>query len=157
MNRLIALIAVFQLGAVWAQGRSPDLLERFLVRPDLIMRHQRALQLTNEQMDYMLGEIQRTQSEFTSLHWELQGTVEKLGSLMRDPDTNDDELLAQLDQVLDLERKIKRAQLILAVRVKRKLTEEQVRRLQRLKRRQAARRNMNRRRPQPPNRDSQQP
>ena len=149
MRKLVAIITVLQLGGVLAQDPTPDLLERFLVRPDLIMRHQRALQLTEEQRDYMIGEVQRAQSEFTSLRWQLQGTIEKLATLMRDPDTNDDELLAQLDQVLDLERKIKRAQLILAVRIKRKLTKEQVVRLERLRRRQQNRRDQNRRRFQP--------
>ncbi len=149
MRKLVGIITVLQLGGVLAQDPTPDLLERFLVRPDLIMRHQRALQLTEEQRDYMIGEVQRAQSGFTSLRWQLQGTVEKLATLMRDPDTNDDELLAQLDQVLDLERKIKRAQLILAVRIKRKLTKEQVVRLERLRRRQQNRRDQNRRRFQP--------
>ncbi len=149
MRKLVAIITVLQLGGVFAQDLTPDLLERFLVRPDLIMRHQRALQLTEEQKEFMIGEVQRAQSEFTSLQWKLQGSVEKLATLMRDPETNDDELLAQLDQVLDLERKIKRAQLILAVRIKRKLTKEQVFRLERLRMRQQNRRNQNRRRFQP--------
>lgn len=150
MRKLVAIIIILQLGGVLAQDPTPDLLERFLVRPDLIMRHQRALQLTEEQREYMIGEAQRAQSEFTSLRWKLQGTVEKLATLMREPETNDDELLAQLDQVLDLERQIKRAQLILAVRIKRKLTKEQIVRLERLRRRQQTRRDQNRRRFQPP-------
>ena len=149
MRKLVAIITVLQLGGVFAQDPTPDLLERFLVRPDLIMRHQRALQLTEEQREFMIGEVQRAQSEFTSLQWKLQGSVEKLATLMSEPETNDDELLAQLDQVLDLERKIKRAQLILAVRIKRKLTKEQVFRLERLRMRQLNRRNQNRRRFQP--------
>ena len=156
MRKLVALITVLQMGGVLAQDPTPDLLERFLVRPDLIMRHQRALQLTDEQREYMIGEIQQAQSEFTSLRWKLQGTVEKLATLMRDPETNDDELLAQLDQVLVLERKIKRAQLILAVRIKRKLTKEQVFRLERLRRQQLNRRDRNRRRFQPRDRDRRQ-
>ncbi len=149
MKKLVAIITVLQLGGVWAQDLNPNVLERYLVRPDLIMRHRQALQLTDEQGEYIKAEVIRAQSEFTSLQWELQGTVEKLAVLMRDPDTNDDELLAQLDQVLDLERRIKRAQLILAVRIKRKLTKEQVFRLERLKRRQQNRRDQNRRRFQP--------
>ena len=83
------------------------------------------------------------------MQWELQGTAEKLAALMRDPGTNDDELFAQLDQVLDLERRIKRAQLILAVRIKRKLTKEQVVRLERLRRQRLNRRDSNRQRFQP--------
>ena len=146
MRKLVAIITVLQLGGVFAQDPTPDLLERFLVRPDLIMRHQRALQLTEEQREFMIGEVQRAQSEFTSLQWKLQGSVEKLATLMSEPETNDDELLAQLDQVLDLERKIKRAHLILAVRIKRKLTKEQVFRLERLRRQQRNRRDQNRRR-----------
>ena len=146
MRKLFAIITVLQMGGVLAQDPTPDLLERFLVRPDLIMRHQRALQLTEEQREFMIEEVQRAQSEFTSLQWKLQGAVEKLATLMREPATNDDELLVQLDQVLDLERKIKRAQLILAVRIKRKLTKEQVFRLERLRRQQRNRRDQNRRR-----------
>ena len=146
MRKLFAIITVLQMGGVLAQDPTPDLLERFLVRPDLIMRHQRALQLTEEQKEFMIEEVQRAQSEFTSLQWKLQGAVEKLATLMKEPETNDDELLVQLDQVLDLERKIKRAHLILAVRIKRKLTKEQVFRLERLRRQQRNRRDQNRRR-----------
>ena len=146
MRKLFAIITVLQMGGILAQDPTPDLLERFLVRPDLIMRHQRALQLTEEQREFMIEEVQRAQSEFTSLQWKLQGAVEKLAALMKEPETNDDELLVQLDQVLDLERKIKRAHLILAVRIKRKLTKEQVFRLERLRRQQRNRRDQNRRR-----------
>ena len=56
MRKLVAIITVLQLGGVFAQDLTPDLLERFLVRPDLIMRHQRALQLTEEQKEFMIGE-----------------------------------------------------------------------------------------------------
>jgi Spy/CpxP family protein refolding chaperone len=89
------------------------------------MRNQKAIGLTDEQKTTIRGELLQAQTRFTELQWELQDQVESLVSLLKQEKVDEQQALAQLDKVLDVEREIKRAQIGLMVRIKNKLTPEQ--------------------------------
>ncbi len=110
-----------------------DRLQQLLVSPELVMRNQKAIGLTEEQQAAILNEISTTQSEFTELRWKLQEQVDALVSLLQKADADEATVLAQLDRVLDLETRMKRTRFIMAFRVKSHLTEEQVRMLFRIR------------------------
>ena len=93
--------------------------------PDLIMAHARQLNLTAEQKAFMRSEIQKTTATFQDLQWKLQDQVELLQETMKSSSVNEQQALAQLDKVLDIEREIKRLHIGLAVRLKNQLTPEQ--------------------------------
>jgi len=59
--------------------------------------------------------------------------METLVSQLKQQTVDEQQVLAQLDKVLDLEREIKRAQMGLMVRIKNKLTREQQARLRQLR------------------------
>ena len=107
-----------------AQGQ-PDPLMSNLFPPDLIMQNQQALNLTDEQRNYMVGEIQRTQSQSAAIQWRLQAAVERLTSLVASERMVEGQVLTQLDSVLASEREMKRLQIGLLVRLKAHLTAEQ--------------------------------
>jgi Spy/CpxP family protein refolding chaperone len=112
----------FQPGPV---GPTPDPVRGNLFPPELIMRNQKAIGLTDEQKTTIRGELLQAQTRFTELQWELQDQVESLVSLLKQEKVDEQQALAQLDKVLDVEREIKRAQIGLMVRIKNKLTPEQ--------------------------------
>jgi Spy/CpxP family protein refolding chaperone len=103
----------------------PDPLAHLMFPPDMIMNHARQLNLTEEQKTFMRSEIQKATSNFQDLQWKLQDQVEQLHETMKSTSVNEQQALAQLDKVLDLEREIKRLHIGLAVRLKNRLTPEQ--------------------------------
>ena len=103
----------------------PDPLAHLMFPPDMIMAHARRLNLTDEQKAFMRSEIQKTTSAFQDLQWKLQDQMEQLQETMKSPTVNEQQALAQLDRVLDIEREIKRLHIGLAVRLKNRLTPEQ--------------------------------
>jgi Spy/CpxP family protein refolding chaperone len=104
---------------------NPDPLAQLMFPPDLIMAHARQLNLTAEQKAFMRSEIQKTTATFQDLQWKLQDQVELLQETMKSSSVNEQQALAQLDKVLDIEREIKRLHIGLAVRLKNQLTPEQ--------------------------------
>ena len=104
---------------------NPDPLAHLLFPPDMIMSHARQLNLTDEQKQFMRAEIQKTTAAFQDLQWKLQDQVESLHETMKSTSVNEQQALAQLDKVLEIEREIKRLHIGLAVRLKNRLTPEQ--------------------------------
>lgn len=138
------VLTAFLLGTAWGaplqvQARGGELgkLQDLLFPPDLIMRNQKALNVTEEQRQFILERTQEAQAEFTSLRWDLQDGLQELRGMVEEKE-KEQVLLDQLDRVLDLERQVKRAQLLLAVRIRGILTEEQVEMLQQMKQRRGA-------------------
>jgi len=103
----------------------PDPLDHLMFPPDMIMNHARELNLTDDQKTFMRSEIQKATTSFQDLQWKLQDQVELLHQTMKSTSVNEQQALAQLDKVLDLEREIKRLHIGLAVRLKNRLTPEQ--------------------------------
>ena len=104
---------------------NPDPLAHLLFPPDVIMGHARQLNLTEEQKQFMRSEIQKTTATFQDLQWKLQDQTELLHETMKSTAVNEQQALAQLDKVLEIEREIKRLHIGLAVRLKNRLTPEQ--------------------------------
>jgi Spy/CpxP family protein refolding chaperone len=104
---------------------NPDPLAHLMFPPDMIMAHARQLNLTDDQKAFLRSEIQKTTSAFQDLQWKLQDQMEQLQDTMKSPTVNEQQALAQLDKVLDIEREIKRLHIGLAVRLKNRLTPEQ--------------------------------
>jgi len=107
------------------QPPNPDPLAHLMFPPDMIMMHARELNLTDDQKTFMRGEIQKTTASFQDLQWKLQDQMEALQELMKSTSVNEQQVMAQLDKVLDIERDVKRLHLGLAVRLKNRLTPEQ--------------------------------
>lgn len=111
----------------------PDPLDHLMFPPDMIMGHARQLNLTDEQKAYMRAEIQKTTTMFQELQWKLQDQAELLHETMKSSSVNEQQALAQLDKVLELEREIKRLHIGLAVRLKNRLTPEQQEQLNKMR------------------------
>jgi len=123
--------------AAGVRGQQPhpesDPVGENLFPPELIMQNQKAIGLDEAQKSYIRTEITKTQGRFSDLQWQLQDAMESLGGLLKQDVADEQQVLAQLDKVLNLEREIKRTQLTLMVRIKNKLSGEQQARLRELR------------------------
>ena len=144
----ILLVGLSQVG--WGVAQQLGSLQRYFVRPELVMRNQQELDLTEAQRNTIVHEIQQAQTQFTGLRWDVQNETQALERLLQARSGDETELLTQLDKILDLERDIKRTQLVLAVRIRNLLDEGQLNKLEEF-REQGSERQRRSRRPPPQN------
>ena len=111
----------------------PDPLAHLMFPPDMILGHARDLNLTDEQKTFMRAEVQKATATFQDLQWKLQDQAEQLHETMKSTSVNEQQALAQLDKVLEIEREIKRLHIGLAVRLKNRLTPEQQEQLHKMR------------------------
>jgi len=129
------LLPILVAAATYAQQPASDPLGENLFPPELIMRHQQSLNLSEEQQAYFKNELREAQKRFVDLQWKLEDETEKLIALVKQTQVDEAQTLAQLDRLLNAEREIKRAQIALLARLKNKLTPEQQAKLMELRRR----------------------
>jgi Spy/CpxP family protein refolding chaperone len=110
-----------------------DPLFAALFPPELIMQHQRAIGLTDQQRDQISRLIQDLQGRVVQLQWRLLDEMQQLTQLMSASRIDLDRALDQLDSVLETEKEIKQAHLGMLARVKNLLTPEQQATLERLR------------------------
>lgn len=115
-------------------NKPPDPLEENFFAPELLMQYQKAIGLSDEQKTYIKDEIQKTQAKFNDLQWKLLPEMETLASMLAGDSVDEKQILAQLDEVMKLESDIKKTRIIMAIRIKSKLTKEQQAKLKELKR-----------------------
>lgn len=106
-----------------------DPLGNVMFPPEMIMQHQRELELSEQQKTYMRTEIGKTSARFNDLQWQLHDSMEALHETMKANVVNEQQALAQLDKVLETEREIKRLHMELAIKIKNNLTTEQQQKL----------------------------
>lgn len=112
-------------------GRADPLGNAFFP-PELVMQHQQRIGLTGEQRAEIIRAIQEAQPRFIEAQWQLEPETAALADMVRAPRIDQQRVLAQIDRVLDIERRIKRAQLELLIQIKNQLTEQQQTELARL-------------------------
>jgi|SRR5262245_1370995 len=127
------LLLLFVAATIYAQQPASDPLGENLFPPELIMRHQQALNLSEEQQVFFKSELREAQKRFVDLQWKLEDETEKLIALVKQRQVDEEQTLVQLDKLLTAERDIKRAQIALLVRLKNKLTPEQQAKLMELR------------------------
>ena len=105
-----------------------------LFPPELIMSHQAELGLEDKQREAILKELEKAQSQFPRLQWQLQAASQQLSQLLDAPQVDEAKALAQAGEVMKLETEIKRAHLALLIRIRNTLTDTQRSKLQALRR-----------------------
>lgn len=115
-------------------AQPPDPIAQNLFPPELVMQHRRELGLTDEQRAAIKDEAIKASTRFNELQWQMQDEMETMASLMKGATVDEQKVLAQLDNILNIERDVKRTQLGLSIRIKNKLTAEQQEKLRELQR-----------------------
>jgi Spy/CpxP family protein refolding chaperone len=129
---LCAYLLLFCSSAL-AQQKPADPLGESLFSPELLMQHQNALSLSDDQRNFIKTEMRKAHLQYTELNFQLQDEMEIMISLVKQEKMDESQVLSQLDKLLGLEREIKRIHFTLIVRLKNSLTSEQQGRLQELK------------------------
>ena len=123
MKPIVLILLLFTPLA--AQQPPEDPLRDVLFPPEIVMQHQQALGLSDEQKTSLKGELRQAQGKFTELQWTLQDEMERLVSLLKQSKVDEKTAATQLAKVLAAEREIKLAQLMLLIRIKNNLTAAQ--------------------------------
>lgn len=133
---LVSLIAcsVVVASAVRAQPEEPPFMKA-LFPPDLVMRHDRDIELSQAQRQAIKDAVAETQARTLDLRWEMQDAARSLGELIGQPSVDEEAALAAAKRVMDLEGKVKRAHLSLLIRIKNQLEPAQQASLRRLRER----------------------
>ncbi len=127
----IFLVPAFTLLAFAAAGAqqpfqaSEDPLARVLFPPELVMQHQQDIALRADQRAAITKAIQDFQSKVVDLQWRMQEQSQRLASLLEKPAVDQTAALAQVDEVLGVEREVKRAHIALLIQIKNTLSAEQ--------------------------------
>ncbi len=119
------ILALLLFGPLAAQQSADDPLRDLMFPPEAVMQHQQAIGLNDEQKNTFKGELRQAQLKFTELQWTMQDEMERLVSLLKQSKVDEKQAALQLDKVLGAEREIKRAQLMLLIRIKNNLTPAQ--------------------------------
>ena len=126
--RLVTLLfslLMFLTTIAWGQQPEADPISNSLFPVELIMQHQQAIGLSENQKNFIKTEVRKAQVKFTDLQFQLQDETEAMATLLKKDRVDEPQMLAQLDKILGLEREIKRTHLSLIVQIKNMLTPEQ--------------------------------
>ena len=124
-----ALLVVAGAAAQQPPQAPDDPLARLLFPPELVMQHQQDIGLRAEQRTAITKAIQDFQSKVVDLQWRMQEQSQRLASLLDKPAVDQAAALAQVDEVLGVEREVKRAHISLLISIKNTLSAEQQARL----------------------------
>lgn len=136
-SKIVIALAVVAIcvAPVSAQEEPVDPMEEYLFAPELLMLHQRAIGLDDEQRAAIKKEIREAETRFGPLEWDLRNEMEALGSLLGAERIDEERALALLERILELEKEMKKTHLSLVVRIKNHLSAEQQERLYDLRQR----------------------
>ncbi|MBI4659253.1 MAG: periplasmic heavy metal sensor [Verrucomicrobia bacterium] len=129
----LGLVLLFASRTLWAQPAPQDPIAESLFPPELLMHHQDAIALSEEQKDFIHAAIQRAEPRIEELRRQLQDESETMAALLKKDRVEEQQALAQADKVLNLEREIKRTHLALLIGIKNKLTPRQQAQLKEIK------------------------
>lgn len=131
---MLAFVMLLAPGAGAQQPRE-DPLAQLLFPPELVMQHQADIQLRPEQRAAITKAIQDFQTRVVDLQWRIQEQSQRLAALLARPSVDQAAALAQVDEVLTVEREVKRAHFTLLIQIKNTLTPDQQARLSEARRR----------------------
>jgi len=123
-------VAVYRGDSVLVQqgvraANSDQGLEQRVFPPDLVLQCRERIGLKTEQRDAIRTAMRDMQTKTMDMQWKLQDEAEKLNDALKRPAVNEAETLAQVDRVLAAEREVKRAQMVMLIRIKNVLTPDQ--------------------------------
>ncbi|HEX6134398.1 MAG TPA: hypothetical protein VFZ24_10545 [Longimicrobiales bacterium] len=124
-----------------APRQEADPFATVLFPPELIMQHARAIRLSDGQRNEITELIGGVQQRVLGLQWQLAEQVQALRQTLSGARIDQDRAIDQLNRVLETEKSIKQAHLVMLIRIKNLLRPEQQAELARLRAAAGAERN----------------
>jgi Spy/CpxP family protein refolding chaperone len=134
LKTFFLVIALLGPAAAWAEPAADDPIAKLVFPPELVMKYSQEINLDERQRTAIKENVQKAQSKFVDVQFELQTEGQKLARLLQAKPADEATVLAQVDKVLALEREVKRTQIALVVRIKNLLTDTQQAKLMELRR-----------------------
>jgi Spy/CpxP family protein refolding chaperone len=139
VKRQFSCTAVIFLAALcWGQAPAPpadDPIAQILFAPDLVMKYRQEINLDDNQSRAIKDAIQKAQTKFLDLQWDMQSEQQKLVQLLKTQPIDEAAALSQVDRLLNQEHEVKKAQLSLLIRIKNLLSVAQQAKLNELRHR----------------------
>jgi len=130
MKSLCALTACLLLLGSWSAHAGPgdkdDWLRGKLFAPDVILKYQPKIKLTDQQRDAIGGELKRVQTQAAESDWQIMSQASELQQLIDQHPVNSKAVLERVDRVFAAENRKKRLYIEMLVNIKNLLTAEQV-------------------------------
>jgi Spy/CpxP family protein refolding chaperone len=136
VSTLCLVACASRVGAQATPPASPPLgdpIARALFEPELIMKHRRAIDLTDQQRDAITRLLRELQGQVVSMQWELEEQKDALAAELNRPRIDLDRALDRMRRALQTERQIKEGHLTLLIRIKNQLTPAQQEALRKLR------------------------
>lgn len=115
-------------------GQPGAMMQEEFVPPELVMRYQQAIKLTDEQRTAIRAAMQKMMTQFTDLQWKQSGEAEALAALVKQQPVDSAKALEAFDKLAATENAVKRLHFALLIEVKNTLTADQVAQLRDLQR-----------------------
>ena len=123
---LMILLSLALLLPVTARASDEsDPFAELLFAPELIMEHQAAIGLSSSQRRTLMTEITQAQADFVPFQMEMAEVGERLKNLLAEPRVDEAAALEAAAEIMALEGRIKTRHLVLAIRLKNLLSEDQ--------------------------------
>jgi len=106
----------------------PAFLEH-VFRPEVIMQHQRDIELTATQQDAITQAMRETEGKLVDLRWRFEAESQELAKILEAERVDQSAALAQAERVMAIEQQIKKEHLAMLIRVKNQLTKVQQQKL----------------------------
>jgi Spy/CpxP family protein refolding chaperone len=135
-RHFICIAVVLQTALCWGQASAPaadDPIAQTLFAPELVMKFRQEINLDDTQSRAIKEAIQKAQTKFLDLQWDMQSEQQKLVQLLKAQPVDEAAALAQVDRLLNQEHEVKKAQLSLLIRIKNLLSSSQQAKLNELR------------------------
>jgi Spy/CpxP family protein refolding chaperone len=113
--------------------RGADSFRKNFYAPEMIMKNQSELNLSEEQRKHIIAASQDAQKNFTEWEWALKAENDKLKTMTATPKVDEAACLAQMEKILALEKQIKIQRMKMLISIKNKLNAEQMKKLDEIK------------------------
>jgi Spy/CpxP family protein refolding chaperone len=123
---VILLLALATPARAAEQSDKDEWLKGKLFGPELILKHQSKLKLTEKQRDMIGAELKRVQAQAAESDWLLMTEASRLQELIAEHPVDAKAVLTGVDRVFEAENRKKRLFMEMLVNIKNALTPEQV-------------------------------
>jgi len=105
----VCALVFLAVGATRGQKPGEDPFGRSFFAPELVMQHQEAIGLSDEQKIFFKTEIRQMQLRFTEWQWKLQDEMEKMVAIVKQPRVEEQQALAQLEKSVGVRLELKKS------------------------------------------------
>jgi len=131
MKKTVIILSMILMAA---PAFSQDEMKENIYPPALVIRYKSNINLTPEQEEFIKQTYNESQQKFNNLKWEISDAKVSLNEALSASKVNKNLAIGHLEDLLELERKIKVLRMDLYIEVKNKLTKQQQQKLDEMRR-----------------------